>query len=336
MELHVARHKFASIVDHLPSGIAGRLLDPIASRQRGRTPPDAEGAAPSHNRSTDAVGRRPRKQISLLIAAPLVVAIAAVACGSESAADTSPSPTASPVATSLTGAPIPAVAPISEGAITPAELSTLSEAPAGRPPLEFPLAHWAVTDRFGAPRAGGLVHGGIDLAVEEGEHAEIRAACSGIVRSVETSPSLGLHVIIDCGAGWATLYAHLSAATVVVDDLALIGKPLGITGSSGFSSGEHLHFEVLFQGTRVNPEHVLDFAIPPGTPLTYDQPPGTGPRETPTPAVDEATAVPTATPTPTRTPTPTATPTVTRTPTPTPTPTTRPPPATPTPKPILR
>ena len=95
---------------------------------------------------------------------------------------------------------------------------------------------------------------------------------------------------------------------------------VGISGSTGYSTGEHLHFEIRFKGAPVNPENYLDFHIAPGTPLS-DGPiwfPGSdaAPASAPPPAAP--TAQPTATPTATPTFTPTATPTFTPTPTPTP------------------
>ena len=75
----------------------------------------------------------------------------------------------------------------------------------------------------------------------------------------------------------------------------LLRTVLGITGSTGYSTGEHLHFEIIWEGTRLNPEDYLDFRIPEGAPLSngpiYFAPRGT------------ATNTPTLTPTPTDTPT---------------------------------
>jgi len=214
----------------------------------------------------------------------------------------------------------------------------------------MPLAAWShPTDRYGAPRGWGFIHGGIDLAVDGMEGSPVYASCDGTVSTMEYRSSYGLHVIVDCGDGWETLYAHFSEALVAPGDAAVKGTTvLGYTGSSGFSTGEHLHFEIIYNGTRVNPEHYLDFKIPPGTPLSNGPIWFPGSSDGPSGPPPTPTDTPTPTPTPTDTPIPTATrpPMATSTPTPvtptprpthtpTPSPTVAPPTATPTPLPVI-
>ena len=231
----------------------------------------------------------------------------------------------------------------------------------------MPLAAWSVvTDRFGAPRGYGYTHGGIDLALGGLEASPIYASCAGTVSVSEYSSSYGYYAVVDCGEGWSTLYAHMRRTDVGVGASVDQQSVLGITGSSGFSTGEHLHFEIWYLGVRVNPEHYLDFKIPPGTPLSSgpiiwygnnggssgssgtgsgtgstggSSEPAIPPTETPSPTV---TPTPTNTPTPTpwfapsATPVPpTATPTYIPTATPTLSPTPRPPTPTPTPLPVI-
>jgi murein DD-endopeptidase MepM/ murein hydrolase activator NlpD len=208
-----------------------------------------------------------------------------------------------------------------EGAVAAAGATGgVSPVAGGTPVFTMPLrefSHW--TDRFGAARGNGYIHGGIDLAVEGLEGSRVYSACPGTVSAAEYSYGYGYYVVVDCGGGWATLYAHLSQINVEVGQEAVAVTVLGITGSSGFSTGEHLHFEIIYDGNRTNPEDYLEFGIPPGTPLSNGPLwfPGSG-------AADEPpTATPTITPTPTDTPIPTATtpPEATKTPTPiTPTP----------------
>ena len=204
------------------------------------------------------------------------------------------------------------VASAADGSVSPISDTT--------PPFTMPLkafSYW--TDRFGADRGNGFIHGGIDLAVEGLEGSRVYSACPGRVSAAEYSYGYGYYVVVDCGNGWATLYAHLSKINVDVGQEAVAVTVLGITGSSGFSTGEHLHFEIIYDGNRTNPENYLDFGIPPGTPLSNGPLwfPGGGTSYEP------PTATPTITPTPTNTPIPTATtpPQATSTPTPiTPTP----------------
>ena len=76
--------------------------------------------------------------------------------------------------------------------------------------------------------------------------------------------------MIDCGSGWTTVYAHLGDALVSVGDRVTLETVLGYSGLTGYTSGEHLHFEVRRYGIALNPEDFLDFGIPPGTPLAED------------------------------------------------------------------
>ncbi|MCA9830177.1 MAG: peptidoglycan DD-metalloendopeptidase family protein [Dehalococcoidia bacterium] len=310
----------------------------------------------------------PRVAAALLLAGALlaILAVSAVASESQPATPTgtpgteapgSPAAAASraartgtapPSASAGAETPIPAsptIAREDEGAVALPSGSAAAVAQAvdsgGR--FTFPLVDWVrVTDRYGAPRGNGLVHGGIDLAVSG--HVPVLAACEGAVVSAAYSGTYGNHVVVDCGDGWSTLYGHLSAMTVEVGDHVGKNTGLGRSGSTGYSTGEHLHFEIRYYGTPFNPESYLDFKIAPGTPLS-DGPIvfPRNPRSAEPGAVDDSSEAtptleptPTSTPTPTKTPTPTATPTVTNTPTPTPTPRPPTPTPTPTPRPILR
>lgn len=236
-----------------------------------------------------------------------------------------------PAASIQTATP-PSLANSDEGAIAevkePAPAVTVSN---GR--FSMPLRAWSkVTDRYGAPRGGGLIHGGIDLALDGYQGSNVYSACTGTVATTAYSSTYGNHVIVDCGDGWSTLYGHLSKILVKEGAAVDNNVVLGISGSTGFSTGEHLHFEIIYNGTRVNPENYLDFHIAPGTPLS-DGPivfpgsggtraAGAGGTNADGTAADAPTVEPTATATATHTatPTPTFTPTPTSTPTPTPTP----------------
>ncbi|MCK9518753.1 MAG: M23 family metallopeptidase [Dehalococcoidia bacterium] len=221
----------------------------------------------------------------------------------------------------------------------------------------MPLQDWtAVTDRFGAPRGPGFVHGGIDLALDHFPSSPVFSACVGTVTTAEYSSTYGYYVMVDCGDGYTTLYGHFREIRVKVSQAVTPDYVLGISGSTGFSTGEHLHFEIRWRGIHVNPEDYLDFHIPPGTPLSSGpivwgstqqggarggaEPGGNttgGAQDTgsDTPAEPSEPATATATATPTDTPTPTLTPTPTNTPTPTPTPLPPTPTPTQTPRPVI-
>ena len=212
-----------------------------------------------------------------------------------------------------------------EGGVAAASLDSAKEVPERNGRFQLPLVRWyMVTDRYGAPRGKGLVHGGIDLALDGFPKSRVFAACEGTVSVPDTNKTYGNHVIVDCGEGWSTLYGHLSEVLVAPGQAASFETVLGLSGSTGFSTGEHLHFEIRYQGSLLNPEKYLDFHIAPGAPLTYDtswlETPTATPTFTPTPdfgAVPpwlKETPIPTKTPTPTNTVPPTATPTQTPTP----------------------
>src|SRR5690606_32184419 len=124
----------------------------------------------------------------------------------------------------------------------------------------MPLRQWShVTDRYGANNRGpGRIHGGIDLALEGLSASPVYSACTGTVLDASYSNAYGYHVIVDCGDGWTTLSGHFSEMRVKPGDSVDNNVVIGISGSSGFSTGEHLHFEVRWQGTPVNPEDYLD------------------------------------------------------------------------------
>ena len=65
--------------------------------------------------------------------------------------------------------------------------------------------------------------------------------------------SYGYHVIVDCGDGWTTLYAHMSQINVTPGQRVTAGTTLGMTGLTGFTTGHHLHVEVRLNGGYLDP-----------------------------------------------------------------------------------
>lgn len=98
-------------------------------------------------------------------------------------------------------------------------------------------------------------HEGVDFMAEVG--TAIHAAGAGIVVVSENSPSYGNMIEIDHGNGLISRYGHASKLLVKVGDVVLKGQKIGEVGSTGRSTGPHLHFEVRFRGAPQNPEHYL-------------------------------------------------------------------------------
>lgn len=96
------------------------------------------------------------------------------------------------------------------------------------------------------------MHTGIDLAAPAG--TPVLAAESGTVIAVKTlSTGYGHHVIISHGSNIATLYAHMSSINVSVGQSVSRGQQIGGVGTTGSSTGNHLHFEVRVNGSHVSP-----------------------------------------------------------------------------------
>ncbi len=98
-------------------------------------------------------------------------------------------------------------------------------------------------------------HEGVDFAAETG--TPINAAASGKVITADTHPAYGKTVEIDHGNGLITRYAHASELLVVEGDLVVRGQRIAKVGSTGRSTGPHLHFEVRLNGAAQNPARFL-------------------------------------------------------------------------------
>ena len=101
-------------------------------------------------------------------------------------------------------------------------------------------------------------HYGVDLKACIGD--TVVAAFSGVVRSVKFERGgYGFHIVIEHDYGVRTLYAHLSRFLVKEGDIVRNGEPIALSGNSGRSTGPHLHFEIIVQGKKINPEIMFDF-----------------------------------------------------------------------------
>lgn len=106
------------------------------------------------------------------------------------------------------------------------------------------------------------MHTGIDFGAPVG--TTIRATGDGkIVTVTRESSGYGLHVVIDHGYGYKTLYAHMASFDVKVGDHVTKGQKIGTIGNSGTSTAPHLHYEVLINDVPVNPvKYCLDGLTP--------------------------------------------------------------------------
>lgn len=120
---------------------------------------------------------------------------------------------------------------------------------------------WPVNSRYITSTVGGRAspggigstnHKGTDIG-RVGYNSSIYAAKAGQVIISEYSKSYGNYVVVYHGAGNTTLYGHMSSRKVSVGQMVKQGDVLGITGSTGNSTGPHLHFEVKENNTIINP-----------------------------------------------------------------------------------
>ena len=124
----------------------------------------------------------------------------------------------------------------------------------------WPVSSHYITSTFGGRASPGGIgstnHKGIDIG-RVGYTTEIHAAKAGTVIVSQYSSSYGNYVVVSHGSGNTTLYAHMSSRKVSVGAYVNQGDVLGITGSTGHSTGPHLHFEISENGVRTNPLNYL-------------------------------------------------------------------------------
>lgn len=118
----------------------------------------------------------------------------------------------------------------------------------------FPLASYVyVSSRYG--QRWGKLHTGIDLAASSGTH--VYAWKSGAVTLSSWAGGYGNCILVKHSDGTTSRYAHLSGYNCSVGDTVAAGELIGYVGSTGNSTGPHLHFEVIINGSTVNPAPYL-------------------------------------------------------------------------------
>ncbi|SCL40991.1 Murein DD-endopeptidase MepM and murein hydrolase activator NlpD, contain LysM domain [Micromonospora pallida] len=167
-------------------------------------------------------------------------------------ADRADRPPVTPSATATTPTPAPTSASPSPSTTPKPRASTTQKATAApkstRTTAAKPKASWVnpmpnapVTSCYG--QRWGTLHAGIDLALPSG--TPVRAAAAGtVVKAGDVGDGYGISIFVDHGNGYLTQYAHLSATVVSVGAKVSAGTTIGKEGSTGDSTGPHLHFEV--------------------------------------------------------------------------------------------
>jgi murein DD-endopeptidase MepM/ murein hydrolase activator NlpD len=131
--------------------------------------------------------------------------------------------------------------------------------------LLMPVSHAVLTQPFGCTTLeiepsssacpGGHFHSGIDLAAPL--DTPVHAATGGLVTMHRERGGYGLYIVVMRDLQLSTLYAHLDWPLVQPGDMVIAGQAIALMGSSGNSTGPHLHFEVRMAGIPVDPLPLL-------------------------------------------------------------------------------
>jgi len=125
--------------------------------------------------------------------------------------------------------------------------------------FRFPLRNYRITSPFGMrsnPFTGKpQKHNGVDLAAPTG--TEVYAARGGKVADTGTDPVFGNYIVIAHDDNWASLYGHLSSISTSRNSTVTVNSVIGKVGSTGQSTGPHLHFELRKNGAAMDPTRLL-------------------------------------------------------------------------------
>lgn len=149
--------------------------------------------------------------------------------------------------------------------VLPMAGSTQSAEPAARiqhdGPFKNPLPGHRILQGYGEfkdPFNGEkLNHKGVDLPAKTG--TPVLASLTGTVITAKTHQGYGKYIRLQHENDFTTVYAHLDTILVHTGDRVTAGDKIGLVGSTGKSTGPHLHFEIRKSGTPVNPESLITF-----------------------------------------------------------------------------
>ena len=133
-------------------------------------------------------------------------------------------------------------------------LTVFSQSDSVRLVIAFPLKHLKQTSGFGwriHPITGEFqFHKGVDLAAR---NDTVFSIMNGVVIKIGNNPLIGNYILITHSGEVQSLYGHLSAIAVLPDEQVAAGQPIGITGTTGRVTGEHLHFSIKYHGYELSP-----------------------------------------------------------------------------------
>ena len=157
-----------------------------------------------------------------------------------------------------TSAPPPTPVPTTEPPVATGDCNNVGLDYSANPFRGWPTAvpNWGVVTAYYCSLAYyamfGVNHYGIDLGYPTG--TSVYATASGAVANAGWHPLMGLHVIVCTPTNWCAVYMHLSELSVAQWDGVAPGTELGKIGSTGNSTGPHLHYEIRHpDGTRIDP-----------------------------------------------------------------------------------
>jgi murein DD-endopeptidase MepM/ murein hydrolase activator NlpD len=126
-----------------------------------------------------------------------------------------------------------------------------------------PCAYRMVSSPFGprpAPTAGASTnHQGVDLSAPQG--TPIYASRTGVVTTATYGKSAGYYVSINHGDGFSSIYMHMTNYIVSKGQAVSARQVIGYVGSTGVSTGPHLHFSITYNGSHVNPCNYINFGV---------------------------------------------------------------------------
>lgn len=146
---------------------------------------------------------------------------------------------------------------ITDEAATETEAEKQQEVTAAAPVISLikPVQGGITTSVYGDTVSRNSRHQGHDWAVETG--TEVVASADGYVEMAYYSDSYGYNILVNHGNGMETRYAHLSQLKVSAGQQVRQNQVIGLSGSTGDSTGPHLHFEVIKDGNKVNPLYYI-------------------------------------------------------------------------------